>query len=76
MTRDDRERFEQEYRDWIRLMSKDAACRLEALPADKKKAVLKAYEEFQSWSEFSSQTYDLFVREVLLNLTDANRGYG
>jgi len=34
------------------------------------------YEEFQSWSEFSSQTYDLFVREILLNLRDANRGYG
>lgn len=47
MLRDDRERFEQEYRDWIRLMSRDAACRLEALPADKKKAVLKAYEDFR-----------------------------
>jgi len=34
------------------------------------------YEEFQSWSEFSSQTYDLFVREILLNLREANRGYG
>ena len=47
MLRDDRERFEQEYRNWIRLMSRDAACRLEALPADKKKAVLKAYEDFR-----------------------------
>jgi hypothetical protein len=45
--RDDRERFEQEYRDWIRLMSRDAACRLEALPADKKKEVLAAYEDFR-----------------------------
>jgi hypothetical protein len=34
------------------------------------------YEEFQSWSEFSQETYDHFVREVLLNLRDANRGYG
>jgi hypothetical protein len=28
-------------------MSRDAVCRLEALPADKKKAVLKAYEDFR-----------------------------
>ncbi|MDD1759860.1 MAG: hypothetical protein LUQ44_04580, partial [Methanothrix sp.] len=34
------------------------------------------YEEFQSWSEFSQETYDLFVREILLNLREANRGYG
>ena len=30
--KDDRERFEEEYRNWIRLMSRDAACRLAALP--------------------------------------------
>jgi hypothetical protein len=34
------------------------------------------YEEFQGWSEFSQRTYDLFIREILLNLADANRGYG
>jgi hypothetical protein len=34
------------------------------------------YEEFQSWSEFSQRTYDLFIREILLNLRDENRGHG
>ena len=34
------------------------------------------YKEFQSWSEFSQRTYDLFIREILLNLRDANHGYG
>jgi len=76
-------------------MFRDAARRLEALPAVKKKAILKAmttleilllffeeisghelYKEFQSWSEFSQRTYDLFIREILLNLRDANHGYG
>lgn len=31
--------------------------------------------EFQSWSEFSQKTYDLFVREISANLRDANIGY-
>jgi hypothetical protein len=57
--RDDRERFEQEYRDWMRLMSRD-----------------ELYEEFQGGSEFLQRTYDLFIREILLNLRDENRGYG
>ncbi len=34
------------------------------------------YEEFQSWSRFSQETYELFVREIQCNLRDANRGYG
>jgi hypothetical protein len=32
--------------------------------------------EFQSWSDFSQITYELFVREILSNLRDANQGYG
>ncbi len=32
-------------------------------------------EEFRSWSEFSQRTYGLFVREILSNLRDANKGY-
>ncbi len=43
----DRERFEEEYRNWIRLMSRDAACRLAALPACRRKAVLAAYDRFR-----------------------------
>ncbi len=31
--------------------------------------------EFQSWSEFSQKTYELFVREISANLRDANIGY-
>jgi len=27
-------------------------------------------------SEFSQRTYELFMREILLNLRDANHGYG
>jgi hypothetical protein len=34
------------------------------------------YQEFLSWSEFSQRTYELFVRELLSNLRDVNRGYG
>jgi hypothetical protein len=34
------------------------------------------YEEFQSWSRFSRETYELFVREIQCNLRDANQGYG
>jgi len=45
--KDDRERFEKEYRDWIRLMSRDAACRLSALPLPEQKRILKAYEDFK-----------------------------
>lgn len=33
-------------------------------------------EEFRGWSEFSKRTYELFVREILANLRDANKGYG
>lgn len=43
----DRERFEEEYRNWIRLMSRDAACRLAALPAEHGKALLAAYDLFR-----------------------------
>jgi len=45
--RDDRERFEQDYRDWIRLMSRDAAFRLSAQPPEDQSKVLKAYEDFK-----------------------------
>ncbi len=34
------------------------------------------FQEFQSWSLFSSKTYELFVREISANLRDVNRGYG
>lgn len=34
------------------------------------------YKEFQSWSGFSQETYELYVREIQCNLKDANRGYG
>lgn len=47
MPTDDRARFEQEYRDWIRLMSRDAAFRLSALPPEERQKVLRAYEEFK-----------------------------
>jgi len=43
----DRERFEQEYKDWIRLMSRDAAFRLAALPPEQRECILKAYEDFK-----------------------------
>ncbi len=33
-------------------------------------------EEFQSWSEFSRKTYELFVREITSFLREANKGYG
>lgn len=47
MPTDDRERFEQEYRDWIRLMSRDAAFRLSALPPVEQEKVLRAYDDFK-----------------------------
>jgi hypothetical protein len=46
--KDNRERFEEDYRDWIRLMSRDAACRLSALPLPEQKRILKAYEDFKN----------------------------
>jgi len=45
--KDDRESFEEDYQDWIRLMSRDAACRLSALPLPQQKRILKAYEDFK-----------------------------
>lgn len=32
-------------------------------------------EEFHGWSDFSQITFELFVREILSNLRDANKGY-
>jgi hypothetical protein len=32
-------------------------------------------EEFRGWSDFSQRTYELFVRETIANLRDANKGY-
>jgi hypothetical protein len=34
------------------------------------------YREFESWSEFSQRTYELFVQDILCNIRDANQGYG
>jgi hypothetical protein len=31
--------------------------------------------EFSSWSEFSTKTYELFVREIADHLREANQGY-
>jgi hypothetical protein len=45
--RRDRERFERDYRDWILLMAKDAACRLSAMPLRKRLHVLMNYEDFR-----------------------------
>ncbi len=47
MPTEDRARFKQDYRDWIRLMSRDAAFRLSALPPEEQQKVLRAYEEFK-----------------------------
>jgi hypothetical protein len=33
-------------------------------------------EEFRGWSDFSQRTYEIFVREMISNLRDANKGYG
>jgi hypothetical protein len=33
------------------------------------------YEEFIGWADFSRKTYALFVREVLADLIESNRGY-
>lgn len=43
----DRERFEQDYRDWILLMAKDVACRLSAMPLPKRHHVLMNYDDFR-----------------------------
>jgi hypothetical protein len=43
----DRERFEQDYRNWLLLMAKDAACRLSAMPLSKRLHVLTNYEDFR-----------------------------
>lgn len=34
------------------------------------------YGEFRGWSEFSQETYELFVREIGALCRDAHRGYG
>jgi hypothetical protein len=34
------------------------------------------YQEFRGWSEFSQESYELFVREIWSLSRDANRGYG
>ncbi len=44
----DREFFERDYRDWLLLMSRDAAHRLAALPPDRQKTVLKAYFDLKN----------------------------
>jgi hypothetical protein len=33
------------------------------------------YDEFEGWSEFSIQSYRLFVREAILGVSEAYRGY-
>ena len=47
MPKSDREKFEQDYQDWIRLMSRDAAHSLFALPDKEQNTVLKAYDDFK-----------------------------
>ena len=47
MQQDDRARFEEEYRQWIRLMSLDAACRLSARPDSEQKRLLASYQEMR-----------------------------
>lgn len=44
MQQDDRVRFEKDYREWIQLMSLDAACRLSALPDPEQKRLLASYQ--------------------------------
>lgn len=34
------------------------------------------YQEFRGWSEFSQESYELFVREIWSLCRDAHRGYG
>jgi len=43
----DRAGFEEEYKQWIRLMSLDAACRLSALPDSEQKRLLALYQEMR-----------------------------
>jgi len=47
LPQDDRAGFEEEYRQWIRLMSLDAACRLSALPDSEQKRLLASYQEMK-----------------------------
>lgn len=47
MPQDDRARFEEEYREWTRLMALDAACRLSALPLPQQKELLASYQELR-----------------------------
>jgi hypothetical protein len=35
----------------------------------------RLYEEFMGWADFSRKTYALFVRELLADLIESNRGY-
>ena len=42
-----REQFEQEYRDWILLMARDAAVRLAMMPLEKREEVLTAYRRLK-----------------------------
>jgi hypothetical protein len=44
---DSRAGFEEEYRQWIRLMSLDAACRLSSLPPSRQETLLAAYHEYR-----------------------------
>jgi hypothetical protein len=34
------------------------------------------FMEFSGWSEFTQETYEIFVREIASNLRDADQGYG
>lgn len=43
MPEKDRESFERDYRDWLMLMSRDAAHRLSSMPPDRRNAVLSKY---------------------------------
>ncbi|MGV8126433.1 MAG: hypothetical protein ACP5PV_04375 [Methanothrix sp.] len=47
MQQDERVRFEKDYREWIRRMSLDAACRLSALPDAEQKSLLASYQELR-----------------------------
>jgi len=58
LPKSDREKFEQDYRDWIRIMSKDAANRLSALPDKKQNTVLKAYDDFKELLAIFRQILD------------------
>ena len=33
------------------------------------------YDEFQGWADFSRKTYASFVRELLADLKESDRGY-